>query len=73
MYFFDLDIKINVTLYFSHTIDSLASFPLYGVSEDGGLLGAEGLDAGLGLGAPAHDAEDDGDGRDLDLALVSAH
>ena len=53
---------------------SLASFPLYGVGEDGGLLGAEGLDAGLGLAVPAHDAEDDGgDGREQDLALVSAH
>ena len=46
-----------------------------GVGEDGGLLVAEGLDAGLGLdGVPAHAGDVGGDGRDVDLALgVSAH
>ena len=46
-----------------------------GVGEDEGLLGAEGLVAGLGLGGvPEHDVGDvGGDGRDVDLALgVSA-
>ena len=46
-----------------------------GVGEDGGLLVAEGLEAGLGLdGVPAHAGDVGGDGRDVDLALgVSAH
>ena len=63
---------MKVTLY---RLDAnLVSSIGVGVAEED-LLGAEGLDAGLGLDdVPAHVGDVDGDGRDVDLALgVSAH